>query len=157
MKIMILDGKGLISWLIILFMSVAVFCILPGAAKKAVGAPALTLVGDQYFKNNRDGKMWTKERGERLKSSSDVKRYLYEMNKGEFNNWRLPTSEELYDLLVIFDLKGNGDVKVRIEGDYWLVVNGGAMSVGEWEIGGGCGPERHYYSGKKGFVRAVRP
>jgi len=152
------NGKKVITWLMIVPMFVALsFFMSPGMAKGADRVSILKFVGQEYFEVSKNGSMWTKARSRRFEYISDVLQYLDELNKGEFNDWRLPTKQELYDLFVIFDLKDNGDVKIRIEGGYWLAGDLGAMGVGIWEIGDGCGPERKFLSGGKGYVRAIRP
>ncbi len=145
-------------WFLIWIMSVMVYCCVSlGLAQGVDRMPVLRSVGDQYFENRGEGVMWTKMRSKRFQTPSDVQDYLDNLNTGRFNDWRLPTKQELYDLLAIFDLKKNGEVKVRIEGKYWLVNNKGETSVGAWEIGDGCGPERRFFSGDNGYVRAIRP
>lgn len=120
-------------------------------------ASKLSPLGKFYFKHNWKDTMWTRERSKILDTASDVSGYLSELNNGEFNDWRLPTKKELHDLFMIFDLKYNGEVKIRIEGRYWLVNDDGKVTVGSWEIGDGCGPDRIFYTGKNGHVMAIRP
>ncbi len=125
-------------------------------AKGTGSTPLLEFAGDQYFQNNKNNTMWTNERSKKISDFSKVQQYIDNLNKGQFNDWRLPTKQELFDLFEIFDLKNNGEVKVRVEGRYWLVNEEGITTVGTWEIGDGCGPERNFYSGEKGYIRAVR-
>jgi hypothetical protein len=154
----IVNGKRVITWLAILPMfAVFFFCMSPDTAKAEGRRSFLTSVGDEYFENSKNGDMWTKVRSKRIKEFSDVQQYLSDLNEGQFNDWRLPTRQELYDLFLIFDLKNNGDVRIRVEGKYWLASDEGKLSVGAWEIGGGCGPERGFFSGGKGHIRAIRP
>ncbi len=146
------------KWIMILMLFLAVFFTFPfGLAEAGDRKPQLKSVGEQYFENTRKGDMWIKSRSKRFAASSEVKNYLKSLNEGQFNDWRLPTKHELYDLFMIFDFKNNGGIKVRIEGKYWLVNSAGQMSVGAWDIGDGCGPERTFSQGKKGYVRAIRP
>lgn len=116
----------------------------------------LSFSGSLFFKNNRNGNMWTIKRSEKFHSSDSAKQYLMKLNEGAYNDWRFPTKQELYDLFMIFDLKNNGDVKISIEGAYWLVSGDGRLSIGAWEIGDGCGPERTFISWGKGAIMAVR-
>lgn len=154
----IINGKTVITWHVILPMiAVLFFCMSPDTAKGKDRGSFLTSVSDEYFENSKNGDMWTKARSKRIKTMSDVQQYLSDLNEGQFNDWRLPTRQELYDLFLIFDLKNNGDVKIRVEGKYWLASDQGKLSVGAWEIGGGCGPERGFFSGGKGHIRAIRP
>lgn len=146
------------AWLMMMILLPAAFFTFSfGLAEAEDRRPQLKSVGEHYFENTRKGDMWTKSRGKIFAASSEVKNYLKSLNEGQFNDWRLPTKQELYDLFMIFDFKNNGDIKVRIEGKYWLVNNADQMSVGAWDIGDGCGPERTFSQEKKGFVRAIRP
>lgn len=129
----------------------------PAAVEADSGAPLLSFSGESYFVDHMKGTMWTKMRSDEFSSPDDVQQYISKLNQGEFKNWRLPTKRELYDLFAIFDMKNNGNVKIRIEGRYWLVNNEGKVVAGAWEIGEGCGPERIFYAGKKGHIRAIRP
>lgn len=117
----------------------------------------LSFSGELYFENSRTAQMWTRIKSKKFNDIGDVHKYLLQLNEGDFNDWRLPTKQELYDLFTIFDLKNNGAVKISIEGKYWLMDEGGAMTVGVWEIGDGCGPERNFSAGEKGYVMAIRP
>lgn len=154
----IINGKSVINWFVILPMfAVLLFCMSSGTAKSGDRASFLMSVGDEYFQNSKNGSMWTNVRSKRIKEFSNVQQYLSDLNDGQFNDWRLPTKQELYDLFQIFDLKNNGDIEIQVEGKYWLASDKGELSVGTWEIGGGCGPERGFFSGGKGHIRAVRP
>lgn len=117
----------------------------------------LSFSGDLYFKNHKNGKLWMIAKSEKFHLADSARQYLKKLNEGEYNDWRFPTQQELYDLFVIFDLMKNGEVKIHIEGAYWLMSDNGKLNVGAWEIGDGCGPERTFFSLKKGVVMAVRP
>jgi hypothetical protein len=112
---------------------------------------------DGVFKEVRSGRMWQVERSRRLSSADDVEEYLTSLNGGKYNDWRLPTKEELFELYAVFDLKNNGEVKIQLEGGYWLIGEDSKVQVGSWEIGDDCGPERRYFTKKAGYLRAVRP
>ena len=152
--------RGKLATMIFVVMTVVLSCIfftIPSFARAGNSSSLLVNVNEYFFENTRNQKMWTKERSKRLAAISEVQIHIDKLNKGQFDDWRLPTKQELFDLFAIFDLKNNGDVKVRMEGKYWLADSEGQVSVGTWEIGEGCGPERRFYSGGKGYVRAVRP
>lgn len=101
--------------------------------------------------------MWQLERSKRLRTTQEVDTYLAALNRGTYKDWRLPTRQEIFELFGFFDLKENGEVKLRLEGGYWLVNRNGEIEVGAWEIGDQCGPSRTYFTKKAGYVRAVRP
>ena len=121
--------------------------------------PVLVPVSDTVFHDNRGKKDWQINRSGRLKDTGAVQQYLQQLNTNSSGDtqWRLPTKEELYSLFSLFDLKQNGEVKIRLEGKYWLQENSGPMYVGTWEIGDQCEPTRSFFQGNAGFVRAIRP
>lgn len=146
---------------LLLFLQISfTFCFFnnfPGSAMADNPKSLLVHSGELYFENSRKGSMWTKTRSRILTSAGEVKHYLAILNNGDFSDWRLPTQQELHDLFMIFDMKDNGDVKIRIEGKYWLTDKNGEVAAGTWEIGDGCGPERHFHDADRGYIRAVRP
>lgn len=139
-----------------LLLSIAVVCLLVPFSLQAA-SPALQIQEEGIFTQAGNGMMWQMDRSKRLKTTQDVEVYLATLNSGKYNNWRLPTQQELFELFSLFDLKENGDVKIQLEGGYWLVGKNTEVEAGTWEIGDGCGPSRKYYTKKAGYVRAVRP
>jgi hypothetical protein len=117
----------------------------------------LEILPGDVFRQQGSELIWQTNRSKRLKTQDDVYDYLADLNQGEFDDWRLPTRQELYDLFSVFDLKQNGEVEIRLEGSYWLSDEEDGIHVGVWEIGDQCGPSRSYFKGKAGYVRAVRP
>ncbi|WP_136810248.1 DUF1566 domain-containing protein [Desulfosediminicola flagellatus] len=137
---------------------IAIFPLLVLIASQAVGAaPSLKTFSDDIVLEQQSELMWLVKRSARLKIPEDVNEYLAGLNQGEYSDWRLPTKQELYTIFSLFDLKQNGDVKLRLEGYYWLADEKGQPYVGAWEIGDQCGPSRTFYKGKAGYIRAVRP
>ena len=126
---------------------------LPALSKEA----AITALSDTAFMENVTQKTWYTHRSKRIKTVDDATVYLERLNQGEFNDWRFPTKWELSKLFSIFDLKQNGNIKIRLEGAYWLTDDKGKIFTGAWEIGDQCGPSRTFYKGKSGYVRAIRP
>ncbi len=63
----------------------------------------------------------------------------------------------VYDFYQVFDLKKNGEVEVKLSGNY-LSVDNLLGVVGSWDFGGlCCDPDREFSPSSKGYVRAVRP
>lgn len=129
----------------------------PAQALSASGKPQLSIIGDLYLVNDINGNMWTRTKSQKMHSVDDVQQYLLALNEGEYSDWRLPSKFELYDFFTIFDMKNNGEVKIRVEGSYWLRNNAGKFIAGAWEIGDGCGPERIFYPAKGAHIMAIRP
>lgn len=120
-------------------------------------AGSLVQISENLFQEKKHGKTWQVNRSKRIKNTDDAAAYLSKLNQGKYNNWRLPTKQELQELFDIFDHKDNGSVMIRLEGSYWLAEYDGVPYVGSLEIGDQCGPSRTFYIGKAGYVRAVRP
>lgn len=119
------------------------------------GEPVLTQISEKIFQNSKKDQMWQMQKSKRLKTASSVEHYLKELNQGKYQDWRLPTKQELFELFSYFDLKQHGSVKISIEGTYWIENDG--IQAGAWEIGDQCGPSRTFYTKKVGYVRAIRP
>lgn len=119
------------------------------------GNSLLAPVSEDAFRDVRNNQMWQIHKSKKLRSVDAVQNYLAELNRGKYHDWRLPTKQELYDLFSYFDLKLHGDVRIQLEGNYWLDNDG--IVAGAWEIGDQCGPSRSFYSKKSGYVRAIRP
>jgi hypothetical protein len=140
-------------------LSALFFClltVLPAAVSATTQNNPAT--GDsKVIREPGNDRMWKMDRSKRFRSQEQVKEYLAELNRGEYNDWRLPTKWELYDLFQLFALKKIPPVQAKLEMSYWLTEENGKVRVGSWDAGDGCGIERKFYPGKKGYVRAVRP
>lgn len=131
--------------------------ILSTSVLSAFGGDRLQRISDAVFRDEATGKMWQLERSKRMRSPDEAIDYIAALNSGEYQDWRFPTKQELFELFQVFDLKNNGEVKPQLEGKYWLRNDDGAILVGSWEIGDGCGPSRAFFAARAGYVRAVRP
>jgi hypothetical protein len=132
--------------------------IVMSLAAVAVGQNSiLEILPGEVFRQQGSETIWQINRSKRLKTQEEVQEYLAALNQGDFHDWRLPTRQELYDLFSIFDLKQSGEVKISLEGSYWLYDEKDGKQVGSWETGDQCGLSRNYFKGKAGHVRAVRP
>ncbi len=115
------------------------------------------LFSEEIIQDTARQHFWQVKRSKILKNTEEVNAYLATLNQAEYNDWRLPTEQELFQLFSTFDLKLNGNIKIRLEGNYWLLSNINQPYVGTWEIGDQCGPSRTFYKGQSGYVRAIRP
>jgi hypothetical protein len=142
--------KNIVRVLVVLMVSAGLL-----VTRESRGADAALSVLTEDMFQQKNGIIWQMERSKKFKSAEDAETYINELNSGMYQDWRLPTPQELYKLFTHFDMKESGDVKIRLEGNYWL--HDEAIHAGAWEIGDGCGPSRKYYTKKSGYVRAVRP
>lgn len=131
--------------------------LLAASAQRVEAGNEISLISKDQILETSSNTMWRADRSKKLERVEDAESYLKKLNQGAYNDWRFPTKVELYDLFTIFDLKKNGDVKIRLEGYYWLVDDKKKKYIGGWQIGDGCGPSRSFYTGRKGYVRAIRP
>lgn len=117
----------------------------------------LRTLSGEIFQDTAHQHFWQVKGSRKLGERKEVSAYLATLNKGKFNDWRLPTKQELFQLFSDFDLKRNGNLRIRLEGNYWLTDDMGQSHVGTWEIGDQCGPSHTFYRGKAGYLRAIRP
>lgn len=117
----------------LLSLFICLLVILPVTASAKMGA--VTILNGDIIQEPENGRMWQMNRSKKMRSSTEVQEYLSNLNKGEYNDWRLPTKYELYDLFLLFALKENQALDIRLEMSYWLVGNNGKMIVGSWEPG----------------------
>lgn len=104
-----------------------------------------------------NGRMWQVERTEVFSSGQEARNYVHNLELGNFNDWRLPSKEELYELCYLLELRLAGDCPIKLKGSYWL-ANGSDTDAGEWESYPLCGgPGFRYFKGKTGRVKGVRP
>ena len=141
----------ILSAYIIALLFIVLACATAASASQSVLKP----VSENIFTDTRNGKHWQMEKSKRFKTVSQVNEYLDLLNQGEHSDWRLPTREELAKLFTAFDLKESGDVRIQLEGNYWVADE--QIQAGAWAIGDQCGPSRTFYTKKAGNVRAIRP
>ncbi len=135
----------------------ALFVALVGCAGKSGKNATFGLPSEGILQENRSGQMWQVERSARFNSYKEALEYAEQLTLGGYNDWRLPTIYELYDLNYLFDLHKNGNITLNREGNYWSGEKDGDGMIGAWAISDQCDPERQYEPGKAGYVRAVRP
>ncbi len=151
-------GKSLIIGLLSLFWLTG--CAGPSnrTGTQHFGTDArLIPLGNGICRDTRTGKMWQTDTSRTIRSLHEAQQYADSMKKGGYDDWRLPTVAELYDLYIIFDLHKNGACTMKVEGNYWSSEPDMAGRVGAWELDDNCDPERQYIPKNKGLVRLVRP
>jgi len=116
----------------------------------------LAALSDNICQDLKTKKMWMIDKSKRIESLVDAEKYTSSLKAGEYNNWRLPTVAELYELYMLFDLHQNGTCQIEVEGTYWSDEPDNKGRVGAWELDDNCDAERQYIPKKKGYVRAIR-
>ena len=105
-------------------------------------------------------RMWQVEKGETFSSLRAAESYAENLELGGYDDWRLPTREELLQLHKIFFWKKNGNCSMNQKGDYWYSSGSREYAIGRFETQYlFCGPEFKFVESRrgKGYVRAVRP
>lgn len=120
------------------------------------GGTRLVALDNGICQDIKTKKMWLIEKSKRIGSLSEAKKYTSSLKAGGYNDWRLPTVAELYELYMLFDLHQNGTCRLQVEGTYWSGEADNEGRVGAWELDDNCDPERQYIPKKRGYVRAIR-
>lgn len=122
-----------------------------------VSKDRLVTVSNGLCRDTKTGLYWQTVTSKTLRSLKDADDYSTSLESGGYDDWRLPTVSELFELYMTFDLHENGDCRMVVEGTYWSDEPDLEGRVGTWELDDNCDPERRYIPQKKGKVRAVRP
>jgi len=142
--------------LILVFLTLVLLSI-SGCAGKSNRQARLQNLGNGVCKDKVSGQMWQIEKSKMTTSLQEAQQYASTLRLGGYNDWRLPTMYELYDLNNLFDVFENGDCDLDRKGNYWSGEKDGEGKAGAWEIGDQCDPLRQYAPGTKGYIRVVRP
>ena len=107
----------------------------------------------------KSGKMWQENKAGPFDSRAESEQYAADLKLGGHEDWRLPTTHELYNLFQMCFWKKNGDCVMDHRGEYWTVSVEQEPVLGHWESYMVCSPEFKYVKAIKheGYVRAIRP
>lgn len=108
---------------------------------------------------SKSGRMWQLDKGKKFTSLDEAERYAAGLQLGGYNDWRVPTRDEYYQLHNIFLYGKDNDCAMNFNGDFWSASEGKEPPLGHWEAYFLCGTELRYVEshGTEGYVRAVRP
>ena len=133
------------------------FLLLAGCAGQNSDA-RVQLSNDGTMLDSKTGLMWQVVRSEQLFSSgAEAQAYASQLRLAGHDDWRLPTSQELWELYFANDYSMSGQLakKVDLERSYWT-RDGDKVLAGYLEDGDDPGINRIFLDSDKGFVRAVR-
>jgi hypothetical protein len=139
-----------------LSISLMVLCITGCIGLKTDGTVLIDNNGTMT--DTRVGLMWQAERSaKKINSGAEAQDYVTELSLAGFTDWRLPTSQELWDLYFTNDYSMSGLLakKIKMKGSYWTQDNDKIMA-GFLEDGNDPGINRYFFNSRNGFVRAVR-
>lgn len=120
--------------------------------------PRLASYAPEICLDTTTGLMWRiAEIDKDFGSWRQASRHVADLQAGGFNDWRLPTHEELYILWRILDRKDYGDCRLELKGAYWTGNTERAARVGFWDSEPLCGGPSYFFVKKtEGSVIAVR-
>ena len=131
------------------------------ASVKSATQPArqLRLVdfGHDICLDTVNGLMWQVEKSGALASWQQAHQYAENLDSAGFNDWRLPTYDELYILNKIFDRKKYGNCQIKLKGSFWTGNTEKKARAGFWDNDSLCaGPSYFFIKRSMGAVIAVR-
>jgi len=137
-------------------------CILIGGASGSYGqedSGLLRAQGNQICQEVQSGKMWQVEKKRGVATAREAEIHVAGLKLGGYDDWRLPTKAELFELAKIFFWHKNNDCNMNMRGDFWIVDDKRQPTSGHWEIDFACGPVYRYIEAghSRGNVRAIRP
>lgn len=119
--------------------------------------PRLVDFGHGICLDTVNGLMWQVKKSELLSSWQQAQQYTDNLSSAGFEDWRLPTYDELFILYKIFAQKKNGNCLLKLNGSVWtgkIEKNGRA---GFWDSEPLCGgPSYFFIKRSRGSAIAVR-
>ena len=144
--------------LIPLFIAVFMLGLCPLTSWAANKSLQLSDLGNGIIKDSKTGLMW--QHGKSKKSytaKADAEQYAKDLTLGGYNDWRLPTLAERWDLLQVFVYKNNGDITFpRSNSKYWTAATDKGTTPIKLDITCLCRGDEEVEYKTKGYVRAVR-
>ena len=146
--------------MILFCLSVSTFILSYGCASQQKSM--IQLKDQGICQEIKSGRMWQLDKGGKFSSLDEAEKYATSLHLGGYNDWRVPTRDEYFQLHTLFFSLGigtNNDCAMDFNGDFWSVPKGEEPTLGHWEAYFLCGTEIKYVEsyGIEGYVRAVRP
>jgi len=139
------------------FVILALIVLLVGCAGQNK-VDRVQLRDDGTMLDTKTGLMWQVVRSEQaFTSAAEAQSYASQLQLAGNDDWRLPTSQELWDLYFANDYAMSGRLakEVKMDRSYWT-RDGDKILAGYLEDGDDPGINRVFFDTDKGFVRAVR-
>ena len=122
------------------------------------GVDRVVLNSDGTMVDGTRNLMWQQGRSDtQFTSPAEAEAYVQGLDLAGFTDWRLPSSQELWELYFANDypMAGRLAKEIEMDGSYWT-EDGGKIRAGYLEDGDDPGINRYFLDSPKGFVRAVR-
>ena len=138
-----------------LFVILALFFLpIPSMA----GSDRLEMVGKDVVIDIHTKLMWQYGKSRRsFKNEADAVKYANELHLGGYDDWRLPTLAERWDIVQIYMYKNNGDIDFpKPDTRYWTRETDKGTTAIKLDFGCMCRGDQEVEYKTKGYVRAVR-
>ncbi len=100
--------------------------------------------------------MWQTEKSQKFSTWNEADEYVKSLQLGGYNDWRLPTLEELLFLSELLEMK-KGTCSITFKNAHW-VNSKDKNRAGYWGTDSLCsGSDFQWLKGEEGYVRAIRP
>jgi len=117
--------------------------------------------GDNICLDTNNGLMWQIRTSESFPSWNQAHQYTEQLDAAGFDDWRLPSYEELQILRQTIDLKRQGNCPIELKGSLWSGNTANTARAGFWDSEPLCGGPTYFFikraSGSVIAVRSSRP
>ncbi len=119
--------------------------------------PRLMDFGHGICLDTINGIMWRAEKSGTSGSWEQAHKYAANLGSAGFNDWRLPTYDELYILYKIFERKKDGNCQLKLKDSFWTGNTEKKARAGFWDSEPLCGgPSYFFIKRSTGAAIAVR-
>ncbi len=119
--------------------------------------PRLIDYGHSICLDTVNGLMWQAAKSETFTTWQQAKQFAEQLDAAGFDDWRLPTYDELYILRRTLDRKKHGNCPMKLKGSFWTGNTEKEARVGFWDSEPLCGgPSYFFIKQAAGSVIAVR-
>lgn len=117
----------------------------------------LMVVGDSVCLDTNNGLMWQTVASQPFTSWEQARQYAEQLDVAGFNDWRLPTYDEMYILYRTVDQKRHGNCPMKLKGSFWSGNTTKEVRAGFWDSEPLCaGPTYFFVKQSSGSVIPVR-
>lgn len=145
-----------ICWLLLIYLT---GCQAPpvDSAARPHRQPRLINYSPGICLDTVNGLMWQAEKSGTFSTWAQAKQFAAQLDTADFNDWRLPTYDELYILRQTLDRKNHGNCPLKLHGSFWTGNSEKEARVGFWDSEPLCGgPSYFFIKQASGSVIAVR-
>ena len=104
----------------------------------------LVPMADEICQETLTDKMWQIDKEGPFSSLEEATRYATGLRLGNFDDWRLPTKSEMFELFYMHYWKKDGTCVMNHRGEFWSLSKDQKPVLGHWEDDLLCGPELNF-------------